>query len=131
DGKHLAYLRTLVSQNLWLVTVLDSASRPVSPTPLTAGTSLDTHPALSPEGSRVAFSHRTGTTSNLFVLPITGGPAQQVTFLSNAQAPAWSPDGKELAFNSMEDGTPRVSIVTAAGGPPRTFAKTLPASAER
>jgi Tol biopolymer transport system component len=131
DGKQLAYLRTLVSQNLWLVTVPDSASTPVSPTQLTVGTSLDSRPAISPDGSRVAFSHRTGDTSNLFVLPITGGPTQQVTFLSNAQAPAWSPDGKELAFDSMEDGTPRISIVSAAGGPARTFAKTLPGTPDR
>ena len=131
DNKQLAYLRTVASENLWLVTVPDSPSAQVIPTSLTAGTFADTHPAISPDGTRVAFARRTGGTSNLFVVPITGGAAQQVTFLSSGESPAWSPDGKELAFHLAEGTGWHIASVSVSGGLPRIFAKTVAASADR
>lgn len=41
-------------------------------------------------------------TSNLFRIPVGGGPLIQLTHLGNARSPAWSPDGRWVAFVAAE-----------------------------
>ena len=77
---------------------------------LTTSTAVDESPALSPDGSKVAFvSYRDGdaeiyvmTISDKSVVNITDNPAKDLD-------PVWSPDGESLAFASDRDG---ISIFT-------------------
>ncbi|OLE56383.1 MAG: hypothetical protein AUG74_19370, partial [Bacteroidetes bacterium 13_1_20CM_4_60_6] len=57
----------------------------------------DTSPHFSPDGKTVAFVRG----GNLYLLPLGGGEAQQLTKISTGVSdPLWSPDGKSIAFAS-------------------------------
>ncbi|MFJ7214228.1 translocation protein TolB [Amycolatopsis sp. NPDC098790] len=95
----------------------DGARLPVR---LTNDETVDTHPALSPDGRTVAFaSDRTGN-RDLFVIGVDGRGLRQVTSGPAADdSPSWSPDGTRLAFSSTrDDPAGDVYTVPAAAGTP-------------
>ena len=65
---------------------------------LTHGT-MDYNPKFSPDGKYIAFNSQRGEFPQLFILPMTGGDAKQLTFnpLGVSAAAEWSPDGKIIA----------------------------------
>ena len=75
------------------------------PRALTSGRHRDSSPRWSPDNCSLAFvSDRDDNRSQLFVLPLQGGEARQMTSLKRgAGAPVWSPDGKRLAFSARVD----------------------------
>jgi dipeptidyl aminopeptidase/acylaminoacyl peptidase len=61
----------------------------------------DSAPHFSPDGRSLTFMRDVDGTPQIFVLPLTGGEAHQLTHLSTGVSdPVWSPDGKRIAFNS-------------------------------
>jgi TolB protein len=66
---------------------------------------IDSLPAFSPDGKRVAFDRILDGTdgqgrSAIFVVNVDGGGLKQLTdFATNASYPNWSPDGKRIVFN--------------------------------
>lgn len=69
---------------------------------LTADPAQDAMPAISPDGSRVAFcSDRTGVW-NIYVMSTTGGQAVQLTSTGAQDVhPSWSADGQRLVFSRL------------------------------
>ena len=63
--------------------------------PLTSGPN-DGQPAWSPDGTRIAFTRRNGTTSALFVMDADGGNVTQRA--AGGSQPSWSPDSQWIAF---------------------------------
>jgi len=67
-----------------------------NPHALTQG-DADSSPRFSPDGKQIAFVRD----SNIFLLPLGGGEARQLTHISTGVAdPLWSPDGKWIAFST-------------------------------
>ena len=71
-----------------------------SPQPLTdAAEGSSTNPRWSPDGRFIAFTSDRDDAPQLFVLPVGGGEARQVTDIEEGvRSPRWSPEGDRIAF---------------------------------
>jgi Tol biopolymer transport system component len=89
---------------------------------LTFGPYHDLDPAISPDGTRVAFgSNRDGSDGNIYVLNLADGQLSQVTHDSLAGRPAWAPDGNTIAYlrlrtRSYHCPTGRAGVVARPAG---------------
>ena len=88
---------------------------------LTRDPALELDPALSPDGSMIAYAQGTATKLQVYVQPVAGGRPMALTTDSagSFRAPTWSPDGRSIAFQG-QDG---VWVVPAGGGAPRRVAQ--------
>ncbi len=72
-------------------------------------------PALSPDGSQIAFVYR----GDIWVAPSAGGRAMPITrHVAYDAYPLWSPDGKWLAFASVRNGNWDIFAIPVEGGAP-------------
>src|SRR5580692_10590192 len=72
-------------------------------------------PALSPDGSRLAFVYR----GDVWIADSAGGRATPLTRNVEMDAyPQFSPDGNWISFSSMRTGNWDIFVVPAAGGEP-------------
>lgn len=73
-------------------------------------------PALSPDGSHVAYSHG----GDLWVASTADGIARRLTAHPQYDtAPIWSPDGDHIAFNGNRHGNFDIFTIPATGGTPK------------
>ena len=121
DGRRLTYTRDPYYSNLWLVDISrGSTGGAMTKRRLTSGTWQAERPSVSPDGTSVLFSLGRETSSNLYVLPLSGGAARQLTsFAGFTSGGVWSPDGRQIAFASDEGGSRRIWITNDRGAPAR------------
>src|SRR5258707_699297 len=63
-------------------------------------------PRWSPDGKWLAFTSARSGKNNLFLLPMAGGEAEQITDVkTGVSAFAWSPDGTQIAFTMPDPPT--------------------------
>jgi len=79
------------------------------------------HPAVSPDGTRLAFARETRGNVDLWVAAIDGSGERRLTTDDAVdRSPCWSPDGLEIAFASRRSGSGDIYVVPADGSaPPR------------
>ncbi|HEY5002532.1 MAG TPA: S9 family peptidase [Ktedonobacteraceae bacterium] len=94
DGK-----TNTTSSAVWLVS--SSGGRTQAPRQFTSGEHFDTTPRWSPDGRSLAFlRHRNGTTQ-IYLLPMGGGEAQQISILMHDVTEySWRPDGRAILAHS-------------------------------
>lgn len=74
---------------------------------------------LSPDGTQVAFAWSRDGQFQLFVVPIAGGEARQLTTGTDAvQTPRWTPTGTHILFRRDHDGDENTNLclIPATGG---------------
>jgi Tol biopolymer transport system component/DNA-binding winged helix-turn-helix (wHTH) protein len=90
------------------------------PVPLTTYPGIELHPALSPDGSQVAFAWNGAKEDNFDIYVMVAGPGEPIRLTADPDpefAPAWSPDGRWIAFlRGPRDGTVGVYVIPALGG---------------
>jgi dipeptidyl aminopeptidase/acylaminoacyl peptidase len=81
-------------------------------------------PQISPDGTRVVYTVATPdrqanrVNSNLWIVPLSGGDARQLTFTGRDRGARWSPDGSRLAFLSSREGSQQIYLLNLTGGEP-------------
>ena len=79
-------------------------------------------PALSPDGTRIAYVSKELPRRKVMVQDVAGGPPVEVFTAPEAGALRWSPDGSELMFWARGDGSSGQYIAPISGGGARRIA---------
>lgn len=121
DGKSLAFCDSASpdqASRIYLLSLDTLEVHPVtSPPPGTLG---DATPAFSPDGKSLAFVRDTLDVREIYVLPVSGGAPEQITFdHADIQGIAWTPDSRELIFGSSRQGNESLWRISAQGGTPQ------------
>ena len=81
---------------------------------LTNNNAMDSGPAWSPDGSKIAFwSNREGK-NKIYVMDADGSNVKRLTNLDGVD-PVWSPDGHKILFGSERDGNPELYVMDEDG----------------
>jgi hypothetical protein len=87
-----------------------------TPTPIAASPSNEMYPAVSPDGTEVAYMVEGTDTSDIYVTQIATNATRQLTQGAGRNSePAWSPDGTRLVFVSDRGGTVDLYTMNADG----------------
>ena len=78
-------------------------------------------PAISPDGSQVAYAYSGGPNPGIYIALIGGEKPLQLTQSDSDSNPAWSPDGRQIAFARFSDssGQKKLYVIPALGGTER------------
>ena len=106
DGRQVAFSAL---GDLWIHTIGGATER------LTDDPWIETDPAWSPDGGRLAFASDRDGSLDLYVRDLRAGSDRRVTEGAAATLPAWSPDGSRLAFVGSADGTAVQAVDLATG----------------
>jgi hypothetical protein len=111
DGRWtvVSTLETTETTHLWRVPTIG----PGSPLQLTSLPGSVEDPAWSPDGARIAFTHRVeGAPPSVWQLPAGGGAATRI--VDRAEEPEWDRDGT-LIVTDLSTATPRLARISATG----------------
>ncbi len=111
------------NSDIWIMGFDGSAQ-----TQLTTYTGEDRHPALSPDGSKIAYMSRQSGLLTLWVMSSDGAGKVQLPVSGNIQSPIWSPDGTQITYQSDAEDFWEVWIVNADGTNPHRLTTTGAAS---
>ena len=119
--RHPAVSRDLIAfqygADLWVVPRAGGQARRLTSTP-----GVETEPAFSPDGLRIAFTATVGGNTDVFVVPTAGGDPIRLTFHPGVdRVRGWSPDGTRVIFGSARLSPPhqsyfRLFSIAASGG---------------
>ncbi len=108
------------------------SERALGPQQIIQFTSLpgqEIQPALSPDGSRVAYvwSGEAGNNQDIYIQETNGRELKRLTTDPDRDlSPAWSPDGSRIAWLRMRSADAAVYVAPASGGLPQKIADVFP-----
>ena len=105
DGRHLGFAGLALASQIWMQPLAPDGSGRGEPRALTTDTRRrNSQPAISPDGSRVAYvSTRAGEAPNVWVIGLDGKNGSQLTANDGPDLkPYWFPDGQRVAVISTK-----------------------------
>ncbi|MEO1468624.1 MAG: Tol-Pal system protein TolB, partial [Pseudomonadota bacterium] len=76
--------------------------------------------SFAPDGRRIVFESDRGGSPQLYVMPISGGRADRISFGSGRYStPVWSPRGDRVAFTKQLQGRFHIGVMRADGSDER------------
>ena len=85
-------------------------------TPMAASGTQNWLPALSPDGTRIAFTSSRDGNPELYVMNRDGSNIRRLTNNPAIDTtPTWSPTGAQIAFTSDRTGSPQIYVMGADG----------------
>ncbi|MEY2425344.1 MAG: TolB protein, partial [Actinomycetota bacterium] len=83
-------------------------------TRLTDNTARDENPALSPDGSKIAFASDRDGNDEIYVMDVSGANQTRLTNDPGSDGRAsWSPDGNQIVFVSNRNGEQEIFVMDA------------------
>lgn len=77
---------------------------------------MNVEPAVSPDGTKVAFSSDRSGRPMIYVMDVDGSNVKRLTFAGVYNStPAWSPDGKKIAFAGQSEDHFDIFVMNADG----------------
>ena len=121
DGKYLAFSDSASpseASRIFLLSLDTLEVHPITSPP--TGNLGDTTPAFSPDGKSLAFVRDTLDVREIYLLSLSGGSPQQITFdHADIQGITWTPQSDKLIFASSRQGQVSLWSISAKGGPPQ------------
>ena len=93
--------------DLWLVGIEGGMARRI-----TSHLGVEAYPAISPDGSTLAFSAEYEGPTEVYTMSIAGGVPQRRTFDGSARVVGWTPDGKILYTTTRYSTLPNAQLLT-------------------
>jgi len=105
DGQFAAVQKRLATANdIWLADLVRGSA-----TRLTFSSGLSTAPTWSPDGKRIAYRVRSGTTG-IYEVDVNGNGKERLLAPTDGIPLSWSTDGKYLLYRGVESGVPRLFL---------------------
>jgi serine/threonine protein kinase len=106
-------------EGIWVAAADGSSARAVQGVP-PRYYSVARSPALSPDGTSIAFFHaEIGPNGDFWVIPADGGEARRLTHdVREGSAPVWTADGTRIVFSSARAGSRTLWQIRVGGGEP-------------
>jgi TolB protein len=119
DGRRLAYAVYAARANVWSVPMPASGSVSAeSAAPVTTGNQVIESLRVSSDGRWLLYDSNLHGNSDIYRLPIGGGPSEQLTTDPVDEfAPDLSPDGRTLAYHTWRTGTRDIEVKPLDGAP--------------
>ncbi len=96
---------------IWMMNADGTGAREI-PTSL----ELNASPALSPDGTQIAFAGSTKGNPDIYVIGTSGSGLHRLTMTHALEAsPDWSPTGRQILYTSDQSGTPQIWAMDAEG----------------
>jgi TolB protein len=112
DGRRLAVVLSRDGGSQINLINADGSGQPVR---LAASNSIDTEPHYAPDGASILFTSDRGGTPQIYRIPVTGGPAQRITFEGAYNTSArHSPDGRSFVYGHRCSGRFTIAVQDAS-----------------
>jgi Tol biopolymer transport system component len=116
----LAYVVSTRRINIYQLDLTSSVADRQRPKPIAYSSRVQSDPAFSPDGRKIAFLSVGGGSPEIWVHDTGTQASAQITHLvGNSGSPSWSPDGRHIAFDSANGAGIQIYVVSADGGAPR------------
>jgi eukaryotic-like serine/threonine-protein kinase len=119
-GHRLVYLKNLDDTNIWKLDLEAISSGHAKPaTQIIASSRMDQRPAVSPDGTKLAFESNRGGFTEIWIADLRNGQTWPLTHMrSMSGSPRWSHDGKWVVFDSRVKTSSKLFKAPSQGGNP-------------